>query len=76
MKKKIVSLLLCLVMVAGLFAGCASTGDGASVNTDTQNTSKDTGNSGTGNSGSSDLKFAVVLHALNSSFYAKYRRVR
>jgi len=71
MKKKIVSLLLCLVMVAGLFAGCASTGDGASVNTDTQNTSKDTGNSGTGNSGSSDLKFEVVLHALNSSFYAK-----
>lgn len=67
MKKKIVSLMLCLVVVAGLFAGCASKGDSAPISSDTSSSS---GEQATNNN-NSNLKYAVVLHALNSSFYAK-----
>lgn len=66
MKKKIISLMLCLVVVAGLFAGCASKGDSAPISSDTSSSS---GEQTTNNN--SNLKYAVVLHALNSSFYAK-----
>lgn len=71
MKKKIISLMLCLVMGAGLLAGCASTGDSASVDTNTQSSSNDSNSNNTNTNTNSDLKYAVVLHALNSSFYAK-----
>lgn len=67
MKKKIISLMLCLVVVAGLFAGCASKGDSAPISPDTSSSSGEQ----TTNNNNSNLKYAVVLHALNSSFYAK-----
>lgn len=65
MKKKIFSVMLCMVMVAGLFVGCASSGSSAPVNTETPKSSGDS------TATNSNLKYAVVLHALNSSFYAK-----
>ena len=69
MKKKVISIMLCLVMAAGLFVGCTSSEDNngstGNANTDTQNVS------GGSDTSKSDLKYAVVLHALNSSFYAK-----
>lgn len=67
MKKKIISLMLCLVVVAGLFAGCASKGDSSPISPDTSSSSGEQ----TTNNNNSNLKYAVVLHALNSSFYAK-----
>ena len=71
MKKRLVAVILCMVMVVGLFAGCTSS-DG--------NTAASTGGASTDSVATdgekSDVKYAVVLHALNSSFYAKIQEGR
>ena len=76
MKKRIVSLALCLVMALGLFAGCSSSGDKTTSGTTLASgdatgvtTAIETAAANAGDK--SDFKYAVVLHALNSSFYAK-----
>ncbi len=72
MKKKLISVMLCMVLVVGLFAGCTSSDDKSA--TSTGNVSTDTTKASaesTTDAKKSDLKYAVVLHALNSSFYAK-----
>jgi len=66
MNKRIISLALCMVMALGLFAGCAST------TANTSSTGKSvSASSEAAKSTAKELKYAVVLHALNSSFYAK-----
>lgn len=73
MKKKVISIVLCMVMTLGLFVGCASsTGDTAADSSNVSTgTPKDSSGTDTANAPKSDLKYAVVLHALNSSFYTK-----
>ncbi len=71
MKKRVVSILVCMVMALGLFAGCSSS-EPAGGNETTETTAAGTQAQGT--APASDLKYAVVLHALNSSFYAKMQQ--
>ena len=68
MKKRVIAILMCLVMSVGLFAGCTSSTGDTSTNSGSVSTEPSNGNSG---EKKSDLRYAVVLHALNSSFYAK-----
>jgi len=75
MKKKVISAMLCLVMSIGLFTGCSSTGTAVTTQ-DTATTEitkaiESVKASESSVKATSDLKYAVVLHALNSSFYAK-----
>ncbi len=70
MKRKIVAILMSLVMTAGLFAGCSSSSGETATSTGNASTSTST-DAGNGSEKKSDLRYAVVLHALNSSFYAK-----
>lgn len=58
-----IGIVLCLLMAMGMFAGCAPK---------TENTSgTSSAASSTATTQGKKMKFAVVLHALNSSFYAK-----
>ncbi len=74
MKKRIAAIVLCAVMALGMLAGCTSSApatgnEGAGTSTESGSTvSTDT------NTNTSNLKYAVVLHALNSSFYAKIQQ--
>lgn len=83
MKKKLISVMLCLVMSIGLLAGCSSAAGTAQTTQDSAATEitkaiesaaateSAAAAEGTTAKPKSDLKYAVVLHALNSSFYAK-----
>ncbi len=73
MKKRMLALVMCGIMAAAM-AGCSNSGDSAdnsasSGGTDASSTST-SGDAGA-ESGDSDYTVAVVLHALNSSFYTK-----
>lgn len=68
MKKKLVAMVLMLTMLFSLVTGCTDpTETTAPVDNGQETTEAQDDNTGA----NSDLKFAVVLHALNSSFYAK-----
>lgn len=68
MKKKLIAIVLMLTMILSLVTSCTdSTETTAPVDNGQETTEAKPDETGT----QSDLKFAVVLHALNSSFYAK-----
>jgi len=68
MKKKLIAIVLMLTMILSLVTACTdSTETTAPVDNGQETTEAKPEETGT----QSDLKFAVVLHALNSSFYAK-----
>lgn len=77
MKKRLIALALILTLLLSLMTGCAAASGGAPTSGET--TAAPAGGSETSAAATeaaaqpvqSDLKFAVVLHALNSSFYAK-----
>ncbi len=68
MKKRLIAVMLCMVMVVGLFAGCTSSDGNSAASTGGAITDSSAASTTEANS---DIKYAVVLHALNSSFYAK-----
>ena len=68
MKKRLIAVMLCMVMVVGLFAGCTSSDGNSAASTGGASTDSSAASTTEANS---DIKYAVVLHALNSSFYAK-----
>ena len=80
MKKKVFVLVIAIVMIFAIgMAGCTSapepsTDTGSSSTTESSNSTEAsapaTDNTG---GGGKDLKFALVLHAMNSSFYAKIK---
>lgn len=80
--KKVLAMVLCIVMVAALMASCTSAPapntdpaaptDGTTETAAPADASANGDASGeAGTTGSKDVKLALVLHALNSSFFAK-----
>lgn len=68
MKKKLIAIVLMLTMLISLVTACTDpTETTAPVDNEQETTEAKPDETGA----KSDLKFAVVLHALNSSFYAK-----
>ena len=74
MKKRVVAILVCMVMALGMLAGCSSSAPAAGNETKETTAAPGTQAQGTEAKPASDLKYAVVLHALNSSFYAKIQQ--
>ena len=71
MKKRIIAIVLMLTMVLGLALGCTDAPtETTKADAPVDETTKAADNGDT-DAPESDLKFAIVLHALNSSFYAK-----